>query len=50
MESNLLKCSAAAFKKEVGLSIQWIKDLNVRPETINKVKRQPSEREKIIEN
>ena len=30
MESNLLKCSAAAFKKKVGLSIQWIKDLNVK--------------------
>ena len=38
MESNLLKCSAAAFKKKVGLSIQWIKDLNVRPETIKLLK------------
>ena len=34
MESNLLNCSAEALKKKFGLSIQWIKDLNVRPETI----------------
>ena len=38
MESNLLNCSAEALKKKVGLSIQWIKDLNVRPETIKLLK------------
>ena len=32
------------------INSQWIQDLNVRPETISKVKRQPSEWEKIIAN